>query len=176
MGKGNKSANRLARNKQLRVAYEPKKMGRPTKYNPEVVKKLMDVFKMGGSVDEAVSYAGISKETYYNWAEKYPTLLTETEQARIYPIIVARNIVVDTMTRNRDVNTAKWYLEKTIFKHTNHSGSEGGGGHAPQVSIVFPDLVRQRYEAVAEEIIGELSETDEPSVSSSSDEGLPVKE
>jgi hypothetical protein len=175
MGKGNKTANKLARKKQLQVGNKiGRTVGRPTKYSDDAVKKLMDVFKMGGSVEEAVSYAGISKETYYNWAEKRPQLLTEAEQARIYPIVVARNIVVDNMVRNRDVNTAKWYLEKTVFKY-NQLTAEGGGVPA-SVNIVFPDLVRQRYEAedVIEGTIAE--ETDEPGVSRGADEGLPVQE
>jgi len=180
---GGNPKNRLKPSKELhvRVPKPPANaVGRPSKYNEDAVKKLLDVFKLGGSVEEACSYAGISKVTYYAWVEKRPNLLTEIEQAKLYPSIVARNIIVESMQRNRDVSTAKWYLEKTAFKNTNnHSGDGMNHSGTPQVNIVFPDLVKNRYADV--EIQGEIVDDskqkgNELIVSSSSTEDLPVKE
>lgn len=157
-----------------------KKNGRPSKYNEELVKKLLDVFKLGGSIEEACSYAGISRVTYYDWVDKRPALLTEIEQAKLYPSIVARNIIVESMQRNRDVATAKWYLEKTAFRNTNNNSGDGmNHSGTPQVNIVFPDLVKNRYSEV--EIQGEIVDDskqkgNELIVSSSSTEDLPIKE
>lgn len=177
---GGNPKNKLSPKKQLHVGKTlPKKNGRPTKYNEESVKKLLDVFKLGGSVEEATSYAGVSRQAYYEWLERHPSLVTEVEQAKMYPIIVARNIVVESMQRNRDISTAKWYLEKTAFRNTTNHGGEGvSNSNTPQVNIVFPDLVKQRYEqAVEGEIIDDQKpERNELIVSSGATEDLPIKE
>ena len=90
--------------------------GRPTLYSQDMVSKLESIFKIGGTVEQAITYAGISKETYYTWGEKHIGFLTKMEQARTYADIVAKNIVVDSMIKDRDVSTAKWWLEKREFK------------------------------------------------------------
>ena len=46
--------------------------GRPTVVDDEVIKKLEEVFSIGGSVGEACFYADISEETYYYFVKKWP--------------------------------------------------------------------------------------------------------
>jgi len=142
-------------------------------YTPEIKNKLIEVFKLGGTVEEATRYVGVSRQTYYDWCEKIPGLQTETEQARIFPVIVARNIIVDNMVRNKDVNIAKWYLEKTVFRQERkHEMLQETNNNT--VNIVFPEMVKERYEA--ERIItGEVDETDEPVLPSSTGESLSIK-
>lgn len=98
--------------------------GRPTLYSEDVVSKLESIFKIGGTVAEAISYAGISKETYYTWGEKHPGFMTKMEQARIYADIVAKNIVVDSMIKDKDLTTAKWWLEKREFKQITQNNTQ----------------------------------------------------
>jgi len=93
--------------------------GRPTLYSEEAVKKLESIFQVGGTVDEAVSYAGISKQTYYDWIDRHDGLLTKMEAAQHYADVVAKNVVVDNIVKNRDVGTAKWWLEKRQFKEAS---------------------------------------------------------
>lgn len=95
--------------------------GRPTIMTDEVVNKLESIFKIGGTVEEACGYAGITRQTYYNWLEANTDFLTKMESAQKYPDIVAKNIVVDSMTKNKDVTTAKWWLEKREFKNSNQT-------------------------------------------------------
>jgi hypothetical protein len=121
-------------------------VGRPTLYSEEMVNKLESIFKIGGTVEQALSYAGISKETYYNWTEKHPEFLTKMQSARIYADIVAKNIVVDSMIKDKDVNTAKWWLEKREFKQIQQNNT--------QVNIQAPkpilgDLIDLRIENVS---------------------------
>jgi len=96
-----------------------KEAGRPTKYSDEVVKKLEDIFKLGGTVEEALSYALISKPTYYEWIKLYPDFLTKMESAQHYADIAAKKTVVKAIIQDEDLNTAKWWLEKREFKNTN---------------------------------------------------------
>ena len=98
--------------------------GRPTIYSEDIVEKLESILKIGGTIEQAVNYAGIDKQTYYNWIEKRLDFSTKMEQARSYPDIVAKNIVVDSMIKDRDLNTAKWWLEKREFKQVNQINTQ----------------------------------------------------
>lgn len=175
MGKGNKNISRNALIKQARKIVDTVQMPEVQKtkdfvpYTEEVKRKLMDVFKIGGTVDEACKYVGIAKQQFYNWTEKDPNLLVETEKARAYPIVVARNIVIDSMIRNKDINLAKWYLEKTVFVPNTRQDNVTSAINST-VNIVFPDMVRQRYDA--DEITGEIKQDDKPELSSSTSESL----
>lgn len=91
--------------------------GRPTKYSDELVIKLESIFKIGGTVEEASSYAGISKETYYRWLEENPSFMTKMESAQHYADIVAKNVVVDSVIKDKNLDSAKWWLEKRVFKN-----------------------------------------------------------
>lgn len=99
------------------------KEGRPTKLTDDVVNKLENIFKVGGNVEEAISYAGISKQTYYNWIEADISFLTKMDAARHYADIVAKNVVIDAIVKDRDLSTAKWWLEKKHpdFKESNQA-------------------------------------------------------
>ena len=94
------------------------KVGRPTAIVPELVAKLENIFKVGANVEEACSYAGINKSTYYRHIESDGDFATKMESAQHYPDIVAKNVVVDKIVKEKDLDTAKWWLEKREFKNT----------------------------------------------------------
>lgn len=89
-----------------------KEVGRPTKYSEEIVIKLESILKIGGTIEDACSYALISKETYYRWLEESLDFMTRMDSAKRYPDIAAKNTVVDSIVKDKDVNSAKWWLEK----------------------------------------------------------------
>lgn len=95
--------------------------GRPTKLSNEVVQKLEDIFKIGGTVDQAVNYARIARRTYYYWLEDDEDFAQKMQSAQEYADTVAKKIVVDAMTKGQDVATAKWWLEKREFKNSNQT-------------------------------------------------------
>lgn len=121
-------------------------VGRPTLYSDEIVEKLASIFRIGGTVEQAVSYAQIDKVTYYNWMEKHPNFSTKMEQARTYADIVAKNIVVDSMIKDKDLTTAKWWLEKREFKQVQQNNTQVNI-QAPQP--ILGDLVNLRIEDVS---------------------------
>lgn len=102
-------------------AIAKRSVGRPTKLDDNVVAKLDSIFKVGGNVEEACSYALINKTTYYRWLEENEDFATKMESAQHYADIVAKNVVVDSMIKDRDLNTAKWWLEKREFKANNQT-------------------------------------------------------
>lgn len=92
-------------------------IGRPTKMNEELTTKMESIFKIGGTIEEACSYAGISDETYRRWMNENKGFMAKMESARHYADIVAKNVVVDSMIKDKDLGTAKWWLEKRQFRN-----------------------------------------------------------
>lgn len=86
-------------------------VGRPTKLEPEVVTKLTAAFANGFTVEQACQYAEISKQTYYRWLEEHPQFNDDMENARNMLGLQARKVVADRINA-KDVQTAKWWLEK----------------------------------------------------------------
>ena len=55
--------------------------GRPTKYTPETIDKLITAIKLGAPYTHACNYAGISFETFSQWIKKYPELTEQLKEA-----------------------------------------------------------------------------------------------
>ena len=91
------------------------KGGRPTVMSADTITKLESIFKIGGTVDEAVTYAGIGRRTYFDHLERDEAFRTKIEAAQHYADIVAKNVVIDAIVKDKDLNTAKWWLEKRQF-------------------------------------------------------------
>ena len=89
---------------------DKKRVGRPSKKEPEAVTKLIAAFYRGYSITEACYYACISRETYYRWVKEDLTLRDRFEVAQSAVNGVAKEIVVDAIF-NKDINAAKWWLE-----------------------------------------------------------------
>lgn len=46
------------------------RVGRPTKITEELSQKIINAIKLGAYVETAVSMAGVSKSTFYNWNDR----------------------------------------------------------------------------------------------------------
>jgi hypothetical protein len=84
-------------------------VGRPTKLTPETVNKLEQVFAMDGTVEEACSYADISRTLYYQWIKENPELLDRFDSLRERPMLKARQTIVKSLD---DPHHAFKYAEK----------------------------------------------------------------
>jgi len=87
-----------------------KKRGPPTKKTPDRVNLLRQAFALDASVEEAVFYANISKQTYYDWVNSDKELSDELEALRNKPVLRARQIVIKGMEDNPEL--ALKYLER----------------------------------------------------------------
>jgi hypothetical protein len=47
-------------------------MGRKSKYTPDVVKRITDAIQVGATYELACKYAGITRETFYQWINHKP--------------------------------------------------------------------------------------------------------
>jgi len=86
--------------------------GRPSIYTDEVVEKLELAFRDGASIEEACDIAQIDRKTYYNWIQDKPGFSTKMENAKEYVTEIARAVVSQRITRKKDPETAKWWLER----------------------------------------------------------------
>jgi hypothetical protein len=67
---------------ELMVVGQQGKAGRPTKYSPETVDRLLAGLADGLSYKSACITAGIGVSTLADWREKYPELEVRMEEAR----------------------------------------------------------------------------------------------
>lgn len=56
-------------------------MGRPTKYAPEVVAKIMQAIDMGATQELAAGYGGISTDTFHQWRDRYPDFAAKLRES-----------------------------------------------------------------------------------------------
>lgn len=98
--------------------------GRPTIYSSTIVEILDESFKLGCTVEQACAYAKIDKKTYYNWIDTNPEFSTKMEFARNYLYREAKNLINKAIIKDKDVNTAKWLLEKTEFKQIQQNNTQ----------------------------------------------------
>lgn len=119
-------------------------MARPSDYTSELVEKLEDAFRDGASITEACIIAGIDRRTYYNWIRDQDGFSTKMEDAQEWVSEIARSVVAQRITKKKDPETAKWWLERRVkdkFSLRNElTGKNGeslnvtvetGSGHTP---------------------------------------------
>ena len=71
--------------------------GKFTKLTDDVVKKLEEIFLLDGTVEEACFFAGISKQTLYNWFKENPKMQERMDALRNEPFLKARQTIVKNL-------------------------------------------------------------------------------
>jgi hypothetical protein len=101
--------------------------GRPTVFTPEVVAKLEQAFAIDATVEEACSYASISRDAFYDYLKREPKFSDRITDLRQRPVLAARQTIVTAVKTQPE--SAKWYLErkrKAEFAQRNeHTGPDG---------------------------------------------------
>ncbi len=90
-----------------------KKVGRPSVMTATVVRKLETAFAIDATAEEACSFAGISRDTFYNFLKEKPEFSDKIDGLRQQPILKARQTIVESLDNS---NEAKWYLERKLKK------------------------------------------------------------
>jgi len=100
--------------------------GRPSVMTPEVIAKLEQAFAIDATVEEACSYAEISRDAFYDYLKKEPTFSDRIADLRNKPILKARQAVVKSLDTP---DGARWYLERKrkneFASRSEHTGAEG---------------------------------------------------
>ena len=86
-------------------------VGRPTVMTPEVVNKLEQAFSLGCPITVACEYAGISRETIYDYINKNPEFSDRIKQLQGLIGMRARKSIADAINKG-DAKIAFEYLKK----------------------------------------------------------------
>lgn len=84
--------------------------GRNTIMTEDKVKELESYFIIGATDVEACFLAGISKQTLYNYQERYPEFVDRKEALKNMPKYKAKKNIVSELDKG-DKDISKWYLE-----------------------------------------------------------------
>jgi len=90
--------------------------GRPTIMTEENVGKLESILQTGASDSAACAYAGISRDSFYEWIKRDHAFSDRMDNARNYAVIAARQVVVKSIIKDQNLESAKWYIEKHDIK------------------------------------------------------------
>ena len=101
------------------MADKPAKVGAPTVVTPEIEEKLESILKIGGTIAQATSYAGIAERTYYDRQKASEEFMQRMLAAKHYADVAAKHLVVRSITEDKNLDSAKWWLEKREFRQSN---------------------------------------------------------
>lgn len=87
-----------------------KEVGRPVVITPSTLRKLEEVFALGGTDEEACLFGGIGKTTLYEFQKKNPEFQERKEALKQSPILKARKAVIEAFEDNPDL--ALKFLER----------------------------------------------------------------
>ena len=109
-------------------------VGRPTVMTDEVIRKLEEIFALGGTDLEACLFADISKSTLYDYQVLHPEFVERKEKLKEEPILKARRTVVGALDQP---NMALSYLErKKKDEFSMRVENTGKDGTPLQISLV----------------------------------------
>ena len=106
-----KSKNKNGKEKKKTAKKSENKGGRPSSVTSETLAKLEQAFSLGCSDLEACIYADVSPSILYRFQEKNPEFRERKEMLKQKLVLKARTVVAEAL-KNKDENTAKWYLER----------------------------------------------------------------
>jgi hypothetical protein len=117
------------------------KVGRPTVMTEEVLRKLEEIFSLGGSDREATFYAGISMQSLYEYQKKNPEYAERKAALKEKPVLKARRTIVDSLD---DPDYAFKYVERKkkdeFSLRSEVTGADGGPMEVSgMINIFDPD-------------------------------------
>ena len=128
-------------------------VGRPTLYSPDLCDKVIELGKIGKSVEQIASILGYSLRTMYQWRDVYPDFLHAMEDAKQYEQYWWEEQAQAYLVENKEsdkINTSLWsrsmaarfpkkYRESTKTEITGADGASLLEGI--QVTFVMPKPV-----------------------------------
>lgn len=90
--------------------------GRPLKITEEVVRELVELLRVGATIEQACDYAGIGKQTFYDRLKADKEFVRKMAQAQTYIAISAKRNVANDIVADHSIDTSKWLLEKTEYR------------------------------------------------------------
>jgi len=130
---------------------EKRPVGRPSQYDPAYCERIIELGRLGKSVEQIAAQIGVGTKTMYNWRDEFPEFLRALEIAKELELDWWENIAQNMMVENKDgskLNSAIWsrsmaarfpkkYRESTKTEITGENGAPLLQGI--QVTFVKPD-------------------------------------
>ena len=142
-----KTSQKVIKNKETE---EKNKGGRPSKFTEEVVRKLEEAFRCAWSDTDACAYAGISRETYYDWInperkfsdnftqEMQEDFISRINAAKVFPKIWCKKTLIHAGIKG-DRRAAIEYLKRTDPDFKDKQETTLKGDSENPVQIFIPD-------------------------------------
>lgn len=93
---------------------------------PEAIVKLEHAFAIDATVEEACSYAEVSRDAFYDYLKKKPEFSDRIADLRNRPILKARQTIVQALSQPQH---AEWYLtrkrKKEFAERIEQTGADG---------------------------------------------------
>lgn len=86
------------------------KVGRPVALNDDVIRILEAALIRGLTITEATMLAGIHRDTFYAHLAKNEAFANRMEQAKSWLNMAARLVIYNSIVKDQNVSTSKWYL------------------------------------------------------------------
>lgn len=121
------------------------KMGRNTKFTPELADKIIEALRLGVPQSTAITYGGISDTTYYRWLQEGAED-DATPQLRDFRDAVkaaraeaeVRSVAVIQNASRKTWQAAAWFLERSFPQHwarTDRHELTGRDGGAIELNV-----------------------------------------
>lgn len=111
--------------------------GRPTVITPEVIAKLEHAFSIGATDREAIAFAEVSQDAFYDYQKKHPEFAERKERLKQRPVLLAQNTIIKNL---EDPKVAQWYLERRkprdFSARVEVTGADGAALTPPQINIL----------------------------------------
>jgi IS30 family transposase len=114
-------------------------VGRPTKLDDEVRRKIEEAAALDASVEEIAFYAGVHRATLHRWIQEDEELRDRIQELRERPILKARQTITKALD---DPNHAFRYLERKRRKEFAPNVDLTSDGQALMVNVISFDANR----------------------------------
>jgi len=116
---------------------EKRPVGRPSQYDPAYCERIIELGRLGKSIEQIAAQIGVGTKTMYNWRDEFPEFLRALEIAKELELDWWENIAQNMMVENKDgskLNSAIWsrsmaarfpkkYRESTKTEITGENGA-----------------------------------------------------
>jgi transposase-like protein len=116
---------------------EKRPVGRPSQYDPAYCERIIELGRLGKSIEQIAAQIGVGTKTMYNWRDEFPEFLRALEMAKELELDWWENIAQNMMVENKDgskLNSAIWsrsmaarfpkkYRESTKTEITGENGA-----------------------------------------------------
>jgi transposase len=116
---------------------EKRPVGRPSQYDPAYCERIIELGRLGKSIEQIAAQIGVGTKTMYNWRDEFPEFLRALEMAKELELDWWENIAQNMMIEHNDgskLNSSIWsrsmaarfpkkYRESTKTEITGENGA-----------------------------------------------------